>query len=51
MVGEAEAVHGIAQNQLCLSGLGSPEDVVDALWRISQGGRICTASRHQPWGW
>ena len=43
MVGQAEAMHRIPQDQLSLSGPGSAEDVVNALWRISQGGRICTA--------
>ena len=44
VVRKTEAMYRVAQGQLRGSGSGGAEDVVDALWRVSQGGRICTAS-------
>ena len=45
VIRQTKAMYGIAQDELGLSGPGSAKDVVNALWRICQGGRICTASQ------
>ena len=44
MVRQPKAVHRISQRQLSIHDPGCAEDVVDALWWVSQGCRICTVT-------